>query len=393
MIHQITESQYCYIEFDFTNEENFSALKQTFEILKDSKNNSVERADEFWLATFPEYALVKFKFLDSDLKPDFVTNKETESTWHFYSLIELLSINYEIEYIDLKKTDTTKGILIYDAYSYPYGGIEGLLVFLKSFNCEPRIYDDGTGVYNYPQHKVIQKDEARNSRWTFYKLKKLFKISFILLFINLIVSCTTKTVSLQFEKEVMYEIYPDLIDSVWVSASYRFSPPPPSHIEITPEYNIEQKKESKKRFNEELAHFKKSGFIVNLVVLDKVTKIKENQKELKEHFRDVVLSENSVSDTLEYKIDRKRIDSYTIFKLRYLSLIPRKGERLYYNEFGYSIRGILYFSRIQFDSEKKYGVLIAGINCGDGCEKGFRVYIKKIKNKWIVDKIEEAWIA
>lgn len=166
------ENQYCYIEFDFTNEGNFEDLKCTFEIIKDSKNNSIKRDDQFWLETFPKYSLEKFTFLDLDLKPNFKTAEETELSWHFYSLIELLSINYEIEYIDLKETSHNKGILLYNAYSYPYGGIDGLIVFLESFNCNPKLYDDGTGIYNYP-HEQLNK--TKKSKWIFSSLKKLFK--------------------------------------------------------------------------------------------------------------------------------------------------------------------------------------------------------------------------
>jgi hypothetical protein len=176
------ENQYCYIEFEFTNEKNFEDLKHTFEVIKDSKNNSTEREDKFWMKTFPKYALEKFTFLDSDFKPNFKTVTNTEFNWHFYSLIELLHIDYEIEYIDLKKTSDNKGILIYDAYSYPYGGIDGLITFVESFNCSPKVYDDGTGTYNYPH----ESNKINNSKWSFSILKKLFKTVILLLFMTLI---------------------------------------------------------------------------------------------------------------------------------------------------------------------------------------------------------------
>lgn len=381
------ENQYCYIEFDFTNERNFKDLKETFEVIKDSKNNSIERDDTFWLETFPKYSLEKFTFLDSDLRPNFDTAKETKLSWHFYSLIEVLSINYEIEYIELKAASHNKGILLFDPYSYPYGGIDGLIAFLESFNCKPKLYDDGSGVYNYPYEEVTK---TKKSRWDFLNLKNLFKTALLLLFITLIASCNKKESDLKFEQDVMYEVYPALIDSVWVNAVLTYVPPPPPEVDPS-EYKLNRRNESNKRFNQELAEFKKKQFKVDLVVLDKAIP-KENRKELQEHFKDAILSENNLLDTLEYKFNRKKLDAYSAFHLHYLARIPRGNDRIFYNECCYSVPGIIIFSRIQFDDKKKYGVLTAGINCGDMCGYGYRIYIKKIKDKWVVDKIEDAWI-
>jgi hypothetical protein len=221
------------------------------------------------------------------------------------------------------------------------------------------------------------------------------KIYFVLLLISgiILTSCDNKTAELQFEKDVMYEVYPDLIDSIWVNASYHYVPPPPSHIKNTQEYRIQRKKQYKKQFNEELAEFKKTGFIIDLLILDKIRRVKENKKELKAHFKDAIILEYHIPDTLEYKIDKRKFDAYKAFRLKYLPRIPQQGkDRLYYNELRYQIRGIFSLTRIQFDTEKKYGILTAGIDCGTMCGHGYRIYIKKVKDKWVVDKIEDAWI-
>ncbi|TDP00752.1 hypothetical protein [Flavobacterium sp. 245] len=219
------------------------------------------------------------------------------------------------------------------------------------------------------------------------------KIYFALLFVSGIIStsCNNKEADLQFEKNVMYEVYPALIDSVWVNAVRNYVPPPPLGVDSS-EYKLNRRKESNMRFNKELAEFKKRKFPVDLVFLDKAV-VRDNSKELQEHFKDAVLSENDTLDTLVYKFDRKKLDSYQAFHLHYVPRIPRGNDRKFYNECCYSVRGVINLSRIQFDDEKKYGVLTAGINCGDMCGYGYRIYIKKVKNKWIVDKIEDAWIA
>lgn len=219
------------------------------------------------------------------------------------------------------------------------------------------------------------------------------KIYFALLFVSglILTSCDSKETELQFEKDVMYEVYPALIDSVWVNALQYYIPPPPPQVKDTPEYRIQQRKKYKKQFNQDLADLKKRKFPVDLVFLDKAI-VRNNPKELQEHFKDAIISKKKSSDTLNYKFDRKKLDAYKTFHIKYVPRIPRGEDRKFYNECCYTVRGVISFSRIQFDSKKKYGVLTAGIECGAMCGYGYRIYIKKEKNKWVVDKIEDAWI-
>lgn len=137
----------CFVKFDVTNSTQFRDLKRAFEAFKISKNMREPREDIFWLNIFPDYALEHFSFLDSDIKPANHSVVLNEFTWHFYSLTELLSVNYEIEYIDCFKLSDNQGQLEYYPHSYPYGGITGLIVFLKAFNCLPTLINDGTSLY------------------------------------------------------------------------------------------------------------------------------------------------------------------------------------------------------------------------------------------------------
>lgn len=137
----------CFITFDISDNNRYEDLKAVFELIKKAKNTAQPQTDEFWLQNFPDYVLKQFYFLETDCKPAFPTAANSEHTWHFYSLIELLQLNYEIEYLDCHKTSSTQGQLDYDPYSYPYGGITGLVVFINSFGCKPTLIDDGTSLY------------------------------------------------------------------------------------------------------------------------------------------------------------------------------------------------------------------------------------------------------
>lgn len=141
------ENQNCYIEFEIDDYEKFNYLKHTFELLKAIKNNQEPQSDQFWINKFPKYVLEKFYFLESDLKPSFETSKREKFNWHFYALIELLETNYEIEYVSCIEIEKNKGKMEYSPYSYPYGGIDGLVIFINSFGCKPIKIDDGTSLY------------------------------------------------------------------------------------------------------------------------------------------------------------------------------------------------------------------------------------------------------
>ena len=141
------QNQTCFIEFHIDDERNFKDLNQTFELFKEAKNMEKPQPDEYWLQHFPDYSLKHFYFSETDKKPAFKTAPLEKFTWHFYSLVELLQMNYEIEYVSCFKMSDKQGRLEYSPYSYPYGGITGLVTFIASFNCKPTIIDDGTSVY------------------------------------------------------------------------------------------------------------------------------------------------------------------------------------------------------------------------------------------------------
>ncbi len=141
------EAPNCYLEFDFPDETTFYDLKAVFDKFKVSRDTDTERDDQYWLDSFPQYALSRFWFLDTDIKPVYSTAEQSPANWHFYSLVEVLYKDYEIDFVDLRKLRPNTGILEYMPHSYPYGGTGGFIAFLRSFACTPTIVDDGTGLY------------------------------------------------------------------------------------------------------------------------------------------------------------------------------------------------------------------------------------------------------
>lgn len=146
-----------FIEFDIFEIKKFEDMKRIFKLTKEAKELKKTKGNKFWIENFPKYSLQEFYFIEDDIKPDFKTAKLSKNIWHFYSLIELLEVNYEIEYIDCLLIDSSKGRLTFNAYSYPYGGTDGLITFIKSFGCLPTKIYDGTEVVNIKKKSLLDR--------------------------------------------------------------------------------------------------------------------------------------------------------------------------------------------------------------------------------------------
>ena len=139
--------QNCYIEFEFSEDQKYLDLKNAFEEFGTLRNGENIKDDKYWLDAFPDYAKRKFYFAESDLKPAFGTAELTDSTWHFYSLTALMQYDYQIDYKEIFKLTDKTGRLEFAPYEYPYGGITGLLIFVRAFDCIPYRIDEGSEVF------------------------------------------------------------------------------------------------------------------------------------------------------------------------------------------------------------------------------------------------------
>lgn len=224
-------------------------------------------------------------------------------------------------------------------------------------------------------------------------MKKLHKITFILFLIILISSCDNKTSELDFEKNVMLEIYPNLIDSLWVYNSISNSV---SFVKLDKNdkvIGVEPKDKLKQEYTKQLADIKKDTSRIFIVILDSISRIQPFERnELKNRHKNVSLYKNKEFDSLEYSIEQKKFTSAKHFKVKYITKF-KMNERVWESKNAYSFWGVVAFSRIQFDTEKKYGILTSSVICGGLCGHGYRFFIKKMKDKWIIDKVEEAWIS
>jgi hypothetical protein len=127
------------------------------------------------------------------------------------------------------------------------------------------------------------------------------------------------------------------------------------------------------------------------------SKIKRNQYNVKEdfekHFSGAKIFESKKEQNLEYDFDFKKIKIKNKFVLKNISEFPKGKGEIWKAKYNFIFSGVVFFSRIQFDKDKKFGILDGGFACGRLCGQGSRIYIKKVNNKWIIDKVEETWVS
>ena len=92
-----------------------------------------------------------------------------------------------------------------------------------------------------------------------------------------------------------------------------------------------------------------------------------------------------IMDFAKLRASDKRI------KFRPLSSFPT-GLEFWKTDNDFYLSAKFFFSNILFNKDKTRGLLHMGYVCGPyQCGEGFRVYIKKEKDKWKIEKIEDTW--
>ncbi len=165
-----------YIEFEMNNKDKFNDLTKLLDIISTSKKSGDYKTNEYWLDKFPNYTLKHYYFSESDLKPEFKTNELKDGVWHFYSMTQHLVENIDIEFLKCEKIGDGKARLEFYACGYPYGGITGLTLFLKSFDFKAIEIDEGGGIYkvewkNETEFELKEIKTVANSLWQKIKVK------------------------------------------------------------------------------------------------------------------------------------------------------------------------------------------------------------------------------
>ena len=229
-------------------------------------------------------------------------------------------------------------------------------------------------------------------------MRKFQIIATLLILLIFVSSCEKKQTELEFEKSVMTEIFPSLVDSICVDCRILFLPMPlgKSIYDKNDNYigrDTSNIKSEKEKWKKELVKIKNDTSKI-IIALAPVRKIRGDvNSDFEKHFPKHKLYVPKEEMDVEYIFDFKNIKLNNKFELRNLSEFPKERGAIWNTKYNFVFSGVLDFSRIQFDKDKRFGVLDAGFGCGSKFGQGSRIYIKKINNKWVIDKIEGTWVS
>ncbi|GGE29132.1 hypothetical protein [Psychroflexus planctonicus] len=222
--------------------------------------------------------------------------------------------------------------------------------------------------------------------------RTLLLISIILV----LFSCEKKQSELEFEQSVVYEIFPALMDSLHFD--FRLNPPPPPRPVFNEKGEIIGTDttgigKALSDYEKKKAELKADSVKLVVAIRDSVYPLELDEKnQLLEHFQSHNLKLDSTDLSTEYKIDLNKLIADKNLRFKYLSDFP-EGTNIWKKDYDFHFSGVAYLSRIQFDKTKNFGVLESEISCGRLCGAGIRVFIKKVKGKWIIEKIEDTWVS
>ena len=209
--------------------------------------------------------------------------------------------------------------------------------------------------------------------------------------------CHKKQTDLEFEQNVLYEIIPEIIDSLNVDLILRPVPPPGKPIFDENDSLIGIDTVGVGKAYAEYERKKKELVVSNprliIYVFDTVNLLEQRDKSALIHYlqeKNLELDSTDISDN--YKIEIDKIQFKKNVELRYRSELP-DGISLWDKKFDINMAGTTSFSRIQFDKTKTYGVLNASYGCGSLCGWGTRIFIRKVNGKWTILKVVETSVS
>lgn len=230
---------------------------------------------------------------------------------------------------------------------------------------------------------------------------KNIKITLFLIIAIIISSCEKKATEMDFEKSVMTEIFPSLVDSICVD-SRKMLPPPMLGEDIHDKNGHYVRTDSTKATREqkiEYSEWKKERDRLekdtSTVIIAFDPFLKKNATKLigilKVYYPNVEISHEQKEEVDNYRFDFEKIKLNNKFKLKNISEFPKVGDKrmlLFEIKYDFVFSGNLYFSRIQFDKQKKVGVLEGSFDFCGKCGRYFIILIKKVNNKWVIDKLQ-----
>ncbi len=192
---------------------------------------------------------------------------------------------------------------------------------------------------------------------------------------------------LKFEKQVAYEVFPQLMDSIHSDSRIEFQIPPPTENEQKPTDTIPLREIYKDLERQEKELYKDTVKLVTAIVDSTLIISKEDKLALINHFDLKEKSLNTLNIDSKYRIDINQLKADQKIRFIYRSELP-EGYKIWKTDDEFYLNSVISFSRIQFDKTLSYGVMNFNYQIGRLSGGRFRIFIKKVDDKWLIDWID-----
>lgn len=215
------------------------------------------------------------------------------------------------------------------------------------------------------------------------------KVIRFLLLITLITGCKSKPTNNELEKQILYELFPAIVDATCIDVR-KFDIPPPIH-------------------GDERIRFEEDGYPIvldsTLLTREELNKLFLWQKEMDSLRADtskLLIRFNPVVKPIKEDITyAQRFLSDTMLAIADTGTLqlPLKediieGPFKITSDLKANTDNRLSISRILFNKAQTMGIIDVGFSCKGNCGKGYFVLIKKGSNgKWFISTIKQTWIA
>ncbi len=229
-------------------------------------------------------------------------------------------------------------------------------------------------------------------------MRKFQKITSLVILLFLVSSCEKKQTELEFEKSVMTEIFPSLVDSICVD-SRKMIPRPLFYVNYYDKAGNYVRTDWTKSTNKQRIEYEKwrrrrseiakdtSDIIIAFDPFIKRDSLLQGMLKIYYPMSTTVKSEDK---STEIRFSFENIKLNNKFKIKNISEFPSTSiDSLFERKYYFVFSGALIVTRIQFDKFKNIGILGAGF--ADGSIAGdnfYYVLIKKVDGKWKITRTE-----
>ncbi len=178
------------------------------------------------------------------------------------------------------------------------------------------------------------------------------------------------------------------MDSIHSDSRIEFQiPPPPTENEQKPTDTIPLREIYKDLERQEKELYKDTVKLVTAIVDSTLIISKEDKLALINHFDLKEKSLNISNIDSKYRIDINQLKADQKIRFIYRSELP-VGYKIWKTDYEFYLNSVISFSRIQFDKTLSYGVMNFNYQSGRLSGGRFRIFIKKVDDKWLIDWID-----